>query len=158
MSSLEHISRIDPGFDPDGLYTFAVSIPGTDYGWPEEAGRYCRSVQERVAALPGVESAGIVWPMPFGGSWSGEVEVDRRSLGIIPYFLATEEYFPTAGIPLRRGRLFAEGDPRYSVLISEAVARTAFPDGSAIGRTVTADPWGRGLEEYEVIGVRRRRA
>jgi predicted permease len=156
VSSLARISRTDPGFEPEGLYTFAVAIPGTDYDWPAEAGHYYRSVQERVTAIPGVEATGVVWPMPFSGTWSGEVEAGagvRRSLGVVPYYLATEEYFATARIPLWEGRLFGEGDARHSVLLTEAAARRAFPDGSALGRIITANPWGGAAEEFEVIGV-----
>ncbi len=156
VTSLARLSDVDVGFEVDDLHTFAVSIPGTEYGWPEEAGRYYRDVQEGVAQLPGVTAAGVVWPMPFGGSWSGDMEAGagvRRPIGVVPYYLATEEYFPTMGIPLVSGRLFAEGDDRYSVVLSERAAQRAFPDGSSLGRVVTANPWGRGLEEYQVIGV-----
>lgn len=51
----------------------APSVPGTRYGWPEDANRLYRAVEERIAQMPGVSSAGIVWPMPFGGTWSGDV-------------------------------------------------------------------------------------
>lgn len=156
VSSLARVSRVDPGFDADGLFTFAVSIPSTDYDWPDEAGRYYRDVQERVAALPGVEAAGVVWPMPFGGGWGGDWQVGGdggRSLGVVPYYLATEEYFPTAGVPLEAGRLFREGDPREVVVISEEAAGRAFPGESALGRRVRANPWGGQAVDFEVIGV-----
>jgi predicted permease len=155
VSSLMRLNRVDPGFDPDGLFTFAVSIPGTEYGWPDEAGRYYRSVQERVAALPGVRGAGVVWPMPFSSSWGGDLSVggSGEPVGVVPYYLATEEYFGAAGIPLVEGRLFEDGDPRETAVVSEATARRAFPDGSALGRTLSANPWGGGAVDFQVIGV-----
>lgn len=156
VSSLVRMQRVPLGFDADGVMTFAVSVPGTKYGWPEDADRFYREVEQRVAALPGVHAAGVVWPMPFGGSWSGDVLVadgSERGLGVTPYHLATEAYFPTAGIPLLEGRLFAEGDERFTVVVSERVARRVAPDGSAVGRSITANPWGRGGTPFEIIGV-----
>ncbi len=155
VSSLSRLGRVDPGFEPDGLYTFAVSIPGTDYGWPAEAGAYYREVQERVSSLPGVSAAGVVWPMPFSGSWSGDYRVagSGQSTGLVPYYLATEEYFAAAEIPLVAGRLFRDADAPDVAVISETAARRAFPDGSALGRVVSANPWGGAPTDYEVIGV-----
>lgn len=155
VTSLARLGRVDPGFEADGLYTFAVSIPGTDYGWPEEAGAYYREVQARVSDLPGVRGAGVVWPMPFSGSWSGDYRAagSGESLGLVPYYLATEEYFATAEIPLVAGRLFRDGDAPGVTVISESAARAAFPEGSALGRVVSASPWGGAPTDYEVIGV-----
>jgi predicted permease len=155
-SSLVRLRHVDPGFEPEGLSTFAVSIPGASYGWPEEADRFYRRVEDVVADLPGVSSAGVVWPMPFGGQWSGQVEAgaaDPRELGIIPYELATESYFSTAGIPLREGRLFDASDPRNVVVVSAGLAERAFPGRRAVGRTVRANPWGGGMVDFEIIGV-----
>lgn len=155
-SSLARLYAVDPGFDASEVYTFGVSIPGSQYSWPDQANDYYRAVQDRVAAIPGVTSAGVVWPMPFSGAWSGEHDVlagERRSLGQVSYRLATESYFPTVRIPLRDGRLFRDGDDRYVAVITEVVAERAWPGESAIGRRLRAAPWGRGLVEFEVIGV-----
>ena len=155
-SSLVRLHAVEPGFDPQDLYTFGVSVPGSDYDWPEDADRFYRAVAAGVEALPGVEEAGVVWPMPFSGGWGGEVEVGAGEgvpLGLFPYKLATESWFGVARIPVVEGRLFREGDLRHTVLISRSVAERAFPEGGAVGRLVRADPWGRGLEDFEVIGV-----
>ena len=155
-TSLMHLQRVDPGFDPSSMYTFSVSIPGAQYGWPEEAGQFYRDVEARVAELPGVESAGVVWPMPFSTGWSGDHEVmeaEAVRLGLVGYRLATEAYFPTAKIPLVGGRHFNDGDARHVVLISEVVAQRAWPGLSPVGRMIRANPWGGGMEAFEVIGV-----
>ena len=51
----------------------------------------------------------------------------------------TPDYHKAMRIPLRRGRLFAatdrQGTPKV-VIISDSVARTAFPGRDPIGRTV----------------------
>jgi len=75
-----------------------------------------------------------------------------RPLGTIPYYLASERYFGAARIPLVEGRLFRDGDP-HEVVVSRAVAERAFPGTSALGRTVRANPWGGGPQDFDVIGV-----
>jgi putative ABC transport system permease protein len=157
VSSLSRLHEVEPGFDASALFTYSVSIPGARYDWPEEAGAFYREVQARTAALPGVEAAGIVWPLPFSGSrWGGAALVDDdepEQSRQADYYLATEEYFPAAGIDLLDGQLFRDGDPVYSVLVSRAFADAVWPGLTAVGRTVLADPWGRGPEPFEVVGV-----
>ena len=68
-------------------------------------------------------------------------------------------YFNSMGIPLRRGRLFAEtdrlGTPRV-VLINESAVRQYFPHEDPIGKTIELG-WGRGMGKAkaggEVIGI-----
>ncbi len=141
-SSLAHLQNVEPGFEAADLFTFGVSIPGSQYEWPAEADRFYR--------------AGIIWPMPLGGSWSGDheiVEGDPKPLGVVPYRLASEAYFPTAGIPLMEGRLFRDGDERFVVVVSAMVAERAWPGRSPLGRMLRANPWGGGMENFAVIGV-----
>ena len=54
---------------------------------------------------------------------------------------------------MRAGRTFGASDKRHVVIVSARFADTAWPGQSAVGRQVRANPWGRGLEEFEVIGV-----
>lgn len=155
-SSVVRLQRVDPGFDPTNVYTFGVSIPGSRYGWPEEADAFYRGVEAAVAELPGVQSAGVVWPMPFAGSWSGEHEIMEQEpvgLGLASYRLVTEAYFTTMSVPVIEGRLFREGDPAYVTVVSRSVAERSWPGRSAVGESIRANPWGRGMQEFEVIGV-----
>lgn len=156
LSSTARLQRVQPGFDASDVFTFGVSIPGTQYGWPEEAGAFYRDVETGVAALPGVDAAGVVWPMPFAGTWSSPVEVDegeRRNLGQASYRLTTESYFPTMRIPLQEGRLFREGDRREVAVVSRTLAERAWPGRSPVGLEILATPWGGEPVAFEVIGV-----
>jgi predicted permease len=155
-TSLARLHSVEVGFDPESVYAFGVAIPGSHYDWPEEAGRFYREVEASVAALPGVASAGVIWPMPFSSSWSGNhavVEGEPVPLGLAEYRLATEAYFQTVGVPLVDGRLYRDGDAANVVLVSASVSERAWPGHSAVGRTLQANPWGRGMEDFEVIGV-----
>ena len=60
-------------------------------------------------------------------------------------------YLPTLGVPLLRGRYFAEAnEPSRSMLLSEGLAKRLFPDGAdAVGQTVRL---GNG-QNRNVVGV-----
>jgi putative ABC transport system permease protein len=66
----------------------------------------------------------------------------------------TPGYFQTFGIPILRGRTFAEADrtAQPSVILSESAAQILFPGQDPIGHTV----WLRSVNEWaEVVGVAR---
>jgi predicted permease len=154
--SLIRMRAVQPGFETADRMTFSVSIPGARYPWPgPDADRFYRAVEAGTEDLPGVLDAGVVWPLPFSGSsWSGDVRAAAdEARRTADYVLATEGYFSVMGIRMVAGRLWAEGDDRHVVAVSETLASTLWPDGAAVGRRVELDPWGRGLEPFEVVGV-----
>ena len=118
-------------------------------------GRQFYEVAERVAALPGVTSAGFIQVLPLQ-SWgwtsnSGDFTV-RGRVPLSPVFpiglrYVTPDYFRTLGIPIRRGRAFTTGDTRSAppvILINETLARRYFGD---------ADPTGTATTRGTIIGV-----
>ncbi|HZD03682.1 MAG TPA: ABC transporter permease, partial [Longimicrobiales bacterium] len=156
-SSLVRLRSVDPGFDPDGILTFSVSLPGTRYSWPDQSGRFFVELERRIEALAGVESVGVMWPVPLSGSrWMSSYtagRVDAGAQAYADYRVGTAGYFETLGIPLLEGRFIGEGDPRESVVISRRIAQRSWPGESALGRTVRANPWGGEEVEFEVVGV-----
>jgi len=155
-SSLVRLNRVEPGFDYDNLLTFSVSVPGTQYGWPTEADQFFRGLEDRIEALPGVRSAGVVWPMPFGSTWTGIFtagDVGDEARAYADYRLVTPSYFETVSAPLLEGRTFMPDDAREVVLVSRALADAAWPGRSPVGETVHANPWGGGMVPFSVIGV-----
>lgn len=144
--------RAGPNID-----SFSISLPGTKYKWPEGTDRFFRELENGIESTPGVRSAGVVWPLPLSRRvWSntyiagGIHEMDRA---YAEYRLATEGYFETMSIRLLDGRTFSLAEDRHVVLVSRALADRAFPGEGAIGRPLQANPWGGGLESFEVIGV-----
>jgi len=107
---------------------------------------------ERVAALPGIDAVGATSHLPLVRyNMSGTLRIEGRVPAkgerepSAPIASVNPGYFRTMGIGLRAGRLFndsdAQGAPRV-VLLSEALARTLFPDTSPIGRRLfVAGEW-----------------
>jgi predicted permease len=157
VSSLARLQRVDPGFDPKGALTFSVSAPGTRYERPLGTDRFFRALEERVRRLPGVEAAGVVWPLPLSGRvWSNQYSagvVAEAERAYAEYRLATAAYFDTAGIRLLEGRLFRPDDRAGVVVVSRKLAQRCWPRGRAVGQKLRALPWGPPEEWFEVVGV-----
>ncbi len=155
-ASLMRLRSVDPGFQTTQLLTFSISLPGARYEWPDGTGRFHRQLEEHIKSLPGVTSAGVIWPLPLTDIWSGQYvagDVTEEDRAPSQYRLATPDFFATVGIPIRSARSFELADAAEVAIVSRALAERSWPGQNPVGRLVQADPWGRGLTEFEVIGV-----
>ena len=157
IRSFVELGRVRPGIDPHGLLTLDVALPQTRYPTDQAGRAFFRTLLDRLSALPGVRAAGVGDPLPYGqgGSQAGVTleGVPEAVPGENPLLDATVvsgDYFRAMGIPLLRGRRFAdadnEGAPRV-VLVSDALVRRFWPGLDPIGRTIDID--GR---EYQIVG------
>ncbi|HXU39701.1 MAG TPA: ABC transporter permease [Blastocatellia bacterium] len=166
IRSFAMLVNVDPGFDPKNVLTGRISMTRSVYEQHEERVRYVDQTLERLKALPGVESAAFVAPMPFsGGNVGSDFRIEGRpkpELGQEPQASnrsVTAEYFDAIKIPLRKGRYFTAQDQRGSVgvaIINETLAARYFPNEEPIGKHIShvganqndGDP-----EQYEIVGV-----
>jgi putative ABC transport system permease protein len=154
LSNLEHI---DLGFRRDHL--LLVSLDRATGGYkPGQLLRPYQELVERLAAIPGVESATLSGGTPISGAGAarfGNVEghperpEDRRYLSL--NWIAPG-YFETLRIPLLAGRDFDAADQgRLRVaIINQAMARYFFGQDSPLGKHVTFDGEDKA---YEIVGV-----
>jgi len=143
VKGLRQARRIDFGFSPDHVLVGGMRI-GMN-GYDEDTGRvFYRQVLQRVAALPGVESAALASWLPLGltGCKGYDVSVDgyERPLGednTYTFAIVSPGYFSTLRIPIVAGRGFADSDsqgsPRVAV-VNEAFAKRFWPGRDPIGR------------------------
>ena len=164
LRSLGASQRADVGFDPRGVAAISLDTDMVRYN-AERSAAFWREALTRVRAIPGVQSVGFVSPsLPFGFNFSqSEMRVDSRTYTegqrgeIIENNSVSATFFETIGIPIVDGRGIAETDIQGSpdvVVINETMARTFWPNESALGHTVTVVN-GSQTRTYRVVGVNR---
>lgn len=165
VGTVRHLARVPLGFDPQGLVVFYVRPGSIGYSEPE-ALAYIEEFQRRLRQAAGVRQAATMMTVPFAGVSMGTRirTVDGAGEGPISETpvnsLFSSSYFATLGIPLLKGRLFADadfaaarrGDAR-PVILSDGLARRLFGTADPLGREVAFPVMGRKGLRYQVIGV-----
>jgi putative ABC transport system permease protein len=164
VESYRRLAALEPGFDPRNVVTARINLSGTKYPDVPARTAFYKRMLDRLGAMPGVESAGLVLlrPLvdPVGWDYSftveGQTAEEQSRNPASNYEAASASYFDTLRIPLKRGRLFdgrdGEGSPRV-VIVSDSMARRYWPGRDPIGgrlkfgRFADATPW------HTVVGV-----
>lgn len=145
VRNLERVTSTDPGFNPEGVATVKVTVPLFAYGSAEEVLRFLEEATREIEAIPGVESVGAVFPVPFSGdAESRTMSIDPDSPGggrrvEVMRSVVTPGYWETMGLPLMEGRELTVQDGRGSpevAVVSESFARMHWPGESAVGQTI----------------------
>ena len=147
IRSFSKLIGVDPGFQPDHLLTFRVSLPAVKY--PNDTARsvVLERLNEAIAAAPGVVAAGGTTNIPFDGGWStASFNVEGYQPppnGEIPWGdmrAVTPSYFAALRAPLRAGRPFTADDRIGGgrvCIVDEALVRRYWPGTDAIGKRIT---------------------
>ncbi len=159
--SFLQLQRIDPGFDSHHLLTFVLN---GDNGatTPAANAAFVRQVEDRLRAIPGVQSVTGSFPFPLAGGYSpirwgkSEALSDPSKFQAADFQIVVPRYFETMRTPLLAGRTFSDADnepDRRLIVIDDALASKAFPGESAVGQRIlirlkTPEP-----EWMEIIGV-----
>lgn len=157
VRSLMALSHVDPGFRPDRVMTFRVTLTGEAYQEAAEVRRRVDTLQERLGALPGVQAVAIASVLPLSGRGAmndfaveGQPPPPPNVNQEIAVASVTPGYFEAIGVPLVRGRWFAESDRNESprvALINEAGVRQWFGGQDPVGRRVVSGT------TREIVGV-----
>ena len=166
IKSFAQLTRVPPGFDPKGVLTGRVIMTSDIYEKNDQRVLYVDETLAKLKALPGVESASFVAPMPFsGGNVGSDFRIDDRPLpepGKEPSAnnrSVTAEYFTSMRIPLIKGRFFTQDDKRGQIgaaIINDTLAKRYFNGEEPIGRIIShiganqneGDP-----EQWQIVGV-----
>jgi predicted permease len=154
------LRNVDPGFETAGLMTFRFALPGAEYTDAEQVLAFHRRLSEELAGRAGVQAVGMVSGLPLTDSKSaGPLEPEDNpfpegELGpIVERRSVTPGYFEAMGIPLLEGRGPSwedQADQLRGVVISETLARTFWPNESAVGRRIRNQA---GDPSWQVVGV-----
>jgi putative ABC transport system permease protein len=163
IRSLARQMQVDLGYNPSNLLTAGISLAESEYPEVEQRVAFFDSFVERVEALPGVTSIGMVNRLPIihrGGNIylytedhvpeEGQTNMSRSA----DFRYTVPGYLETMGIPLLAGRDIARTDtedaPRV-MIISESVAEMFFPGENPLGRKLIVD-MGE-MVVHEIVGV-----
>lgn len=161
--SLVRLLNVDPGYDPHNVLTAGVYVYGDRYhDKPEAELNYYEQAMQRLRSTPGIESVAMASNLPL-------LTFDRSAFHIQDHPLANDadapdvdrysvspDYFQVLDIPLKRGRLFTDGDRKGTplvALISESCARTLFPNQDPIGKHIQIGGRHDDKEWMTIVGV-----
>jgi predicted permease len=156
VRTLENYYRVDPGFAVDSaLASQLLPMPGQASA---ADGAYYDVLLTRLEAIPGVRSASVATWMPLGSSFSDNVQRIPPAAGEPSAYAAiwsvSERFFDSMGIVLKEGETFrrtnlsrdsagpaadqtgGKSAVARTAILSESLAKSMFPDASAIGGRV----------------------
>ena len=159
LTSFARLQRVEPGFEPEGVFTAELALPQQRYTGEKLAAFY-EQLSQRLTTLPGATSAALTDRVPLtGGGGPTIVAVGGRPLPPLSErsgayrHLVSPRYFSTLQIPIRAGRDFDERDNArvpHVAIINETFARRLFPGEDPIGRTLIT---GMVQRPSQIVGV-----
>lgn len=158
--NLRNLERAELGFATRGRLLATISFGAAGYKPQQLPGLYDR-LQDRLERIPGVRSAGFSLNSPqslccinLNVSIGGRADKWIEDVNVI-FDRVSPHYFETIGTPVRRGRVFNEGDTQASqhvAAVDQSFARRFFPNQDPVGRHFGLSLPGHGYD-YEIIGV-----
>ncbi len=149
--------NVNLGFQTRQILTMRINFTNEGAQDNQALLAYLRRVLEKVPALPGVESAGLVGALPTTGHFNqtsfspeGHPEMKNNPVYVLSQ-PASAQYFQTMGIPLRQGRLFTDQENEntpWVTLISETMARKFWPGQNPVGQRVNLSG-----KQWTILGV-----
>lgn len=161
LRSFMRLIRVDLGINPRNVLTADIRLPSRRYG-PTQEPIFFEQLLSRLRALPGVQAAGAIFPLPLsetedsiGFRIEGQPAAFGEWLTAGPRCVGTD-YFKTLNIQLQKGRVFAESDGGNSppvLVINEAMAHEYWPNQDPIGRRIALNSHDGQLTWREIVGV-----
>ncbi|MCP4656545.1 MAG: FtsX-like permease family protein, partial [bacterium] len=164
VRSLENLSQVDLGFDPEGVMIAQVALARPEYPDDVAAAAFYDRLLEKLAALPGVEAAGGISALSIAGSFYLQAQALRdfpvAEDAVAPVFeraIVTPGYLEAMKIPLVEGRFPGRADHQHrtgALVVSETLARRWWGPAGAVGKHLAP---GRAPDDdsgwYTIVGV-----
>jgi putative ABC transport system permease protein len=180
IRSFYRLGQVNPGFSTDNLLTLQVSLPAAKYPTPEQRLNFYEQTRERIAALPGVQSAAVATGLPLGNNGNqtsftieGQPDPPPGETPLMEVVYISPDYLKTMNIPLLAGRAFSYDDKQSAqadllpgraadsagrdspgvLIIDETFAKRYWPDEDPIGKRVRFGGRGRDNPLLTVVGI-----
>ena len=156
MQSYGALTTFDVGFARAHLAIAELSPAASGYDLVRSE-RYVTAVADRVGALPGINGVAIVNRAPFFVGydemttvWPPDVTCDGARCRAYATYAASPGYFHTMGIGIAEGREFEATGAAGEVIINGSLAKTLWPDRSALGESLRI---GKAGNRVTVVGI-----
>jgi putative ABC transport system permease protein len=154
VKSFVRLMSVDPGFDPHHLLVFSIGLPPSST--PQQQDAFYQQVENRLQAVPGVQSVGAVSRLPLsGGNSDRSFKIPGSNKDYNADFrVSTPGYFQAMGIALLKGRNLTQQDRSGSTqvaIVNEALARSVFPGEDPTGKYIT--DFGPLNDKVQIVGV-----
>jgi predicted permease len=159
MRSFWQLSGVDAGYDTRNVFTFQIAPDRPELTDAESYGLFHYRFMERLAALPGVQSVGVVGTLPLDEG-AGEalvtterIEASGEEPPLVRVTTSGGAYFQTMGISLLAGRYFDRNEEisgANNVIVSGSATDLLWPGEDPLGQRLR--PRG-GREWMTVVGV-----
>jgi putative ABC transport system permease protein len=164
IKSFANLRQIEPGFKPDRLLTFRISLPENRYQELPQQAAFVSQLLDRIKAQPGVVNASSVLTLPLGGDSinipfviEGKPRPEGAAESRDGFQAVSAGYFETMRIPLLKGRAFEATDNKESgrvVVLSQEMVRRYWGDEDPIGDRITfGESSNANSKWYTVVGV-----
>jgi putative ABC transport system permease protein len=162
MRSVISLLQTDMGFTADRVLNASMTLRQARYPDPPSRAAVFERIATRLSTMAGVESVGLTTAWPLQQPMVQPIERRGSTPGSARAVIhgVSGTYFATLDIPMVAGRGFGTADRIDSApvaIVSEALARQMWPDGSALGQRVAVpESQERGKPipiEREVVGI-----
>ncbi|HTL44887.1 MAG TPA: ABC transporter permease [Vicinamibacterales bacterium] len=160
LRSFDRLTNVAPGFNPNGVLAWRVSLPQKQYADDAHVTNFYDALLDKLEAQPGVRSAGLVQTLPMQGDYVLAFDIRGRAPALpnqgpsANYRAVSPGYFTALGVPLLKGRGFTRSDrsgSRSVAIVDQAFVEKYFPNEDPIGQGVHM---GNGHKEFfDVVGV-----
>jgi len=159
LKTFSRLRQIDAGFNPKNLVSMMLSLSPVRYSDSPKSRAFFKQLEQRLTALPDIESAAFTTSVPLNGATVTSLLMDGETFTTYGDHRLTVQssvgvgFFQTMNMPILKGRSFTEQDTDKTplvVVIDENMARELFPDKDPIGQHILIN---EGTLRFEVIGV-----
>jgi predicted permease len=161
VESFQRLRHVNPGYDVRDIYTFQYAPNQPNLRDGPSLGRLHLDVMNRLRALPGVTTVGVVNNIPLDeGTPAVRVRTDEMSGDAQPILLNFNftggDYFRAMSIPLLQGRTFTNDEAvttNSNVIVSRSAAEKLWPGQNPLGRHIRPRFGNQDTLSFTVVGV-----
>ncbi len=164
IRTLAALSNADPGFNPQGVLTFGLSLPPAMTKTNPAAVRaaFCE-LDARIRAIPGVANVSLSWAaVPMASDDETLFWPDGQQKPSNPndmkwalQYVIEPDYLKAMRIPLKAGRFFTAQDDEHAplvIVIDEVLAKQYFGNENPVGKRLNLDQYNAPAEIIGVVG------